>query len=98
MKTKLHLSLFATKHFSRTFFHSALMTAIVLLLALGGAKLLAPFSSSAKQNSQAAGVQQSIAQQNRQVAEGRQNIAQSGQGAASCPTCSPAKQRMIYAP
>src|SRR5262245_46541539 len=60
------------------------MTAVVLLLALVGAKLLAPFSSSAKQKSQGA--------------EGRQRIAQSGQGAASCPTCSPAKQRMIYAP
>jgi hypothetical protein len=83
MKTKLHLSLFSTNKVSRTFFHSALMTAVVLLLAMVGAKLLAPFSSSAKQNSQATR---------------RQGIAQSGRGAASCPTCSPAKQRMIYAP
>jgi len=84
MKTKLHLSLFSNIHVSRTFFRSALMTAVVLLLALGVVKLLAPFSSSAKQSSQSGA--------------GRQYIAQSGQGAASCPTCSPAKQRMIYAP
>src|SRR5215470_3868823 len=59
MKTKLRLSPFSTNHVSRTFFHSALMTAVVLLLALGGVKLLAPFSSSAKQNRQGANRQQS---------------------------------------
>jgi len=84
MKTKLHLLPFSTNKVSRTFFHSALMTAVLLLLAIGGIKLLAPFSSSAKQN--------------RQGANGQQSIAQSSQGGASCPTCSPEKQRMIYAP
>jgi hypothetical protein len=52
MKTKLHLSPFSNNHVSKSFFRPALMTAVVLLLALGGVKLLAPFSSSAKQNRQ----------------------------------------------
>jgi hypothetical protein len=55
MKTKLHLSPFSTNHISRTFFHSALMTAVVLLLALVGAKLLPSSSSSAKQNTENGG-------------------------------------------
>src|SRR5215470_13048223 len=55
MKTKLNFSPFPTNRVSRTFFHSALMTAVVLLLALGGAKLLPPSSSSAKQNTQNGG-------------------------------------------
>ncbi len=72
MKTRLHLSPFSNNRVSRTFFYSALMTAVVLLLALGGVKLLTPFSSSAKQNGQGA----------------RQRIARRIQNAASCPTCS----------
>ena len=84
MKTRLHLSPLTNNRVSRAFFHSALMAAVTMLIALGGVKLLAPFVSSAKQN--------------RQGAAGRQNITQSGQGGASCPTCSPEKQRMIYAP
>jgi len=48
MKTKLRLSPFSTGHVSRIFFRFALMTAVILLLALGGAKLLPPSSSSAK--------------------------------------------------
>jgi IPT/TIG domain-containing protein len=55
MKTKLHFSPFPTNHASRTFFHSALMTAVILLLALGGAKLLPRSSSNAKQNTQIGG-------------------------------------------
>jgi len=53
MKAKLRLlSPFSTSHVSIIFFRSALMTAVVLLIALGGVKLLVPFSSSARQNSQ----------------------------------------------
>src|SRR5262249_29684143 len=55
MKTKLRFSPLPTKQVSRTFFHSALMTAVILLLALVGAKLLPPSSSSAKQNTQNGG-------------------------------------------
>jgi hypothetical protein len=55
MKTKLHFSPFPTKQASKTFFQSALMTAVILLLALGGAKLLPLSSSSAKQNTQNGG-------------------------------------------
>src|SRR5262245_31503026 len=50
MKTKLHFSPFPTKQASKTFFHSVLITVAVLLLALGGAKLLPLSSSSAKPN------------------------------------------------
>jgi len=50
MKTKLHFSPFPTKRVSKTFFHSVLMTGVVLLLALGWAKLLPSSSSSARQN------------------------------------------------
>jgi hypothetical protein len=83
MKIKLNLSPFSINHVSRTFFRSALITAALLLLVLGGVKLLSPFPSSAKQNGQGA--------------DAPQSIAQSGQGRSSCPTCSP-QQRMIYAP
>jgi hypothetical protein len=48
MKTKLHLSPFPAKQVSKSLFHSTLMMVVLLLLALGGVKLLAPFSSSAK--------------------------------------------------
>lgn len=82
MKTRLHFSPSST-HVSRTLFYSVLATAFVVLSALGGIKLLAPFSSSAKQN--------------RQDVNGQQSVAQSSQGGATCPTCSK-KQRMIYAP
>jgi hypothetical protein len=84
MKTKLYLSPFSTNRASRTFFYSALMGAVVLLVALGSVKLLAPFSSSAEHNKRGTGA--------------RRRVAQSNQGGASCPTCSPTKQRMIYAP
>jgi hypothetical protein len=50
MKSKLHFSPFPTKQASKTFFHSVLITVAVLLLALGGAKLLPLSSSSAKPN------------------------------------------------
>jgi hypothetical protein len=68
------------------------MAAVALLIALGSVKLLAPFSSSAKQNRRG-----TITKQNGQGPAGRQGIAQSSQGGASCPTCSQ-KQRTIYAP
>ena len=46
MKAKLRpLSPFTINHVSKTFFRSALMTAAVLLLVLGGAKLLERRSS-----------------------------------------------------
>lgn len=60
MKTKLHFSTFPTKHASKTSFGSALMMAVMLLLALGGGNLLAPFSSSAKQNGEGSKGKQSI--------------------------------------
>jgi hypothetical protein len=50
MKTKLHFSPFPTRQVSKTFIHSVLITVAVLLLALGGAKLLPLSSSSAKPN------------------------------------------------
>ncbi len=59
MKTKLHLSPFSTNHVSKTFFRFVLITAVVLLLALGGDNLLTPFSSSAKQNGQGGNGKQS---------------------------------------
>jgi hypothetical protein len=55
MKTKSHFSLFPTRQVSKTFFHSTLMTTVILLLALGGAKLLPSSFSNAKQNGQNGG-------------------------------------------
>lgn len=81
MKTKLLLP-FPTNQVSRTFFHSALMTAVILLLALGGAKLLTPSSSSATQSSQNSSGPQ---------------INKSG-GRKSCPSCSERTNQIIYAP
>jgi hypothetical protein len=40
MKTKPHFPPFPTRQVSKTFFHSTLMTTVILLLALSGAKLL----------------------------------------------------------
>ena len=55
MKTKPHFPPFPTRQVSKTFFHSTLMTTVILLLALGGAKLLPSSFSNAKQNGQNGG-------------------------------------------
>jgi hypothetical protein len=81
MKFKLHQPILNNR-VSRTFLHSALITAALLFLAIGSAQLLSPSSSSAKQNSQ----KRSERQKNQSARK------------PSCPSCSERTAQFIYAP
>jgi len=81
MKFKLHQPIL-NNQVSRTFLHSALITAALLFLAIGSAQLLAPSSSSAQQNSQ----KRSERQNNKSARK------------PSCPSCSERTAQFIYEP
>ncbi len=81
MKFKLHQPILNNR-VSRTFLHSALITAALLLLVIGGIQLLSPSSSSAQQNSQ----KRSERQNNKSARK------------PSCPSCSERTAQFIYAP